>query len=124
MQNYILFNDDGIHFGKRNFYYVLRWENIQNFKIGKLHSNSVIFLEALNPEDCIRYLFIQKGRREKIIQQIFTNFSNNLLSTGYSVILNSELYILSTYFSFRLIQKYVNFPELRKELSEKVPIEI
>jgi hypothetical protein len=119
LQNYIIFQFDGIQFGKRNFYYVLRWDNIQYFTTGKLHSNPMIFLEALNPEDCIRYLFIQKGKREKIIGQIFTNFSNNRMATGNSIILNSELYRLSTYFSFKILEKYVNHPELRGELNPK-----
>lgn len=120
---FLCFEFDGIKFGNRNYSYLVRWENIMNFSTGEYNSNSAIFINLINPEDCSRYLYVHKGNREKTIKKLFNIFSNNLAFVGCHVLILPQRFSLSTAYVFKVIEKYLQFPESRKELKNKLQIE-
>ena len=122
-KEYIVFEFDGIRMGYKNYSYIIRWDNIMQFSSDEWHSNMAIFIQLINPEDTTRYLYVNKGRRDKTVKAIYSKISWSLSMTGAHILILPERFGLDAGYFFRLIEGYLKFPERRIELKVKEKIQ-
>jgi hypothetical protein len=114
--DFIQIGYDGIQKGNRKFSYLIRWDNIQSYSIGEYHSNPAIFIRLLNPEDCSRYLYSNKGNREKNVHKLYNQILNNLTYASSHILILPDRHGLSAAYLYKVIDKYTRIPETRIEL--------
>ncbi len=118
-REYLIFEFDGIRMGFKNYSYILRWDNIMKISSDEWHSNIAVFITLINPEDTTRYLFVNKGRRDKTIKKIYSKISWTLTMASAHILILPERYGLDAGYFFRMLEGYLKYPERRQELKLK-----
>jgi hypothetical protein len=118
-REYLVFEFDGMRMGFKNYSYILRWDNIRKISSDEWHSNMAVFITLINPEDTTRYLFVNKGRRDKTVKKIYSKISWTLTMAGAHILILPERYGLDTGYFFRMLEGYLKYPERRQELKVK-----
>ena len=115
-QETISIDFEGIHIGKSDYYFIIRFDNIKSIQLTEWNSVAYICFEFINPEDCTRYLFTKNQNREKIIKDVYKTFESGIKYFGYPYFFAPTRFKLSPAFLFRLIESYLKNPEKRSEL--------
>ncbi len=116
LQETISISEEGIHIGKSDYYFIIRFDNIKSINLMEWNSVAYISFELINPEDCTRYLFTKNQNREKIVKEIYKTFENGIKYFEYPYFFAPSRFKLSPAFLFRLIESYLKNPEKRSEL--------
>ena len=118
-REYLVFEFDGMRMGFKNYSFILRWDNIRKISSDEWHSNMAVFITLINPEDTTRYLFVNKGRRDKTVKKIYSKISWTLTMAGAHILILPERYGLDAGYFFRMLEGYLKYPERRQELKVK-----
>jgi hypothetical protein len=109
---YLRFDPAGITFGYRRWSYMVEWDNIAQVAAGEYSSNPIVGIHLQHPD----LVAIQPPQHR---EQVYKRFAQNAMSCGAPIMLNPFQYQMDIHLLIQALERYIENPSARAELSRR-----
>lgn len=118
--HYLLFEPAGIRFGRRNWSFLVRWDQIIRFSGGELANNPAVFLSVTDPAHLLKEIQVtNKKNREAAQRKLAKLIRSNQSWFGFDLVILPAVFGINLALLLKTFETYCSNQARREELGRR-----